>query len=122
MARLDTTQWFPDLSARLGWTPETPTIHDAIGRHGYFPNAEDPDQAAETWAALGFDAAEVDEWLSARCFDPHAARDLSDAGVSPRLAAVKTSAGTPHFVDTIGYKLSDHQLELAEALTLLGLS
>lgn len=41
-----------------------------------------PDDTAEAWIESGFEAHEVEQWLSARCFDPSAARDLADAGVS----------------------------------------
>jgi hypothetical protein len=96
------------------------TIRDVIERHGYFAHGGNPDDAAETWAASGFEAREVDEWLLARCFNPSAARDLADAGVSPELARMKTSAGAGNYTDTVGFKVSDCDLETDEARELVG--
>jgi hypothetical protein len=49
---------------------------------------------AEAWAEAGFDPDEVEEWLAADCFDPDAARDLADRGVTPETARTpfRTSA------------------------------
>ncbi len=96
------------------------TIRDVIERHGYFAHAGNPDDTAETWAESGFEAHEVDEWLLARCFNPSAARDLADAGVTPELARMKTSAGAGDYVDTIGFKVSNGDLEADEARDLAG--
>jgi len=96
------------------------TIRAVVERHGYFAHAGNPDDAAETWAAVGFEAHEVDEWLAARCFDPNVARDLADAGVAPEMARTKTGAGRGDYVDTIGFKVSDGDLEVEEARDLVG--
>lgn len=112
---------FPDLAARLGWASRTPTISETVRKHAALPNAADPDAAAAAWAECGFAAGEVDAWLKARCFDPGVARELADLGMSPKLAATKTSAGAGHLVDTVGFKVCDSQLEIGEACTLLGL-
>lgn len=69
------------------------TVRDVIERHGHFAHGGNPDDTAETWIESGFEAHEVEEWLSARCFDPNVARDLADAGVSPVDARMKTGAG-----------------------------
>jgi hypothetical protein len=96
------------------------TIRDVIERHGHFAHGGNPDDAAETWAESGFEADEVEEWLRARCFNPSAARDLADAGVTPAMAAMKTEAGAADFVDTVGFKVSDGDLEVEEARDLVG--
>jgi hypothetical protein len=96
------------------------TIRDVIERHGYFAHGGNPDDAAETWAESGFEAPEVEEWLLARCFNPSAARDLADAGVTPELARMKTSAGAGNYTDTVGFKVADCDLEADEARELVG--
>ncbi len=96
------------------------TIRDVIEQHGHFAHGGNPDDTAETWSESGFEAHEVDEWLQARCFDPSAARDLADAGVTPEMARMKTSAGSGDFVDTVGFKVSTGDLEVDEARDLAG--
>lgn len=96
------------------------TIRDVIERHGHFAHGGNPDDAAETWAESGFEADEVEEWLRARCFNPSAARDLADAGVTAEMAAMKTEAGAGDFVETVGFKVSDGDLEVEEARDLVG--
>jgi hypothetical protein len=96
------------------------TVRDVIERHGYFAHGGNPDDAAETWAESGFEAHEVEEWLRARCFNPSAARDLADSGVTADLAQMKTSAGSSDYVDTVGFKVSDGDLEVEEARDLVG--
>lgn len=96
------------------------TVRDVIEEHGHFAHGGNPDDAAETWSESGFEAHEVDEWLQARCFDPSAARDLADAGVTPEMARMKTSAGSEEFVDTVGFKVSTGDLEVDEARDLVG--
>jgi hypothetical protein len=96
------------------------TIRDVIERHGHFAHGGNPDDATETWAEVGFEADEVQEWLQARCFDPNSARDLCDAGVTPEMARMKTSAGAGDYTDTVGFKVSDGDLEVEEARDLVG--
>ncbi len=96
------------------------TIRDVIEAHGHFAHGGNPDDAAETWAESGFEAHEVEEWLNARCFDPNAARDLADAGVTAEMARMKTSAGAGDYVETVGFKVSDGDLEAEEARDLVG--
>lgn len=96
------------------------TIRDVIERHGHFAHGGNPDDTAETRAESGFEAHEVDEWLLARCFDPNAARDLADAGVTAEMARMKTEAGAGDFVDMVGFKVSDGDLEVEEARDLVG--
>jgi hypothetical protein len=98
------------------------TIRQVIEQHGYFAHGGNPDDAAVTWAESGFGANEVEEWLKARCFHPSAARDLADAGVTPELASLKTDEGRGEYLDTVGFKVSDGDLEVEEARDLLGVS
>ncbi len=98
------------------------TIRAVIENHGYFAHGGNPDDAAETWAESGFDATEVDRWLTARCFNPSAARDLADAGVSPELGGMRTDAGSGTYTDTVGFKVADGDLEVEEARDLVGVS
>ncbi len=99
------------------------SIRDVIEERGYFATGGgDSYLTAETWAEAGFDWAEVEEWLKARCFDPGAARDLSDAGVTPEMASIRTDAGRGDYVDTVGFKVSDGDLEVEEARDLVGAS
>jgi hypothetical protein len=98
------------------------TIRQVIERHGRFAHGGNPDDAAETWAESGFEADQVEEWLRARCFHPSAARDLADAGVTPDMASVKTEVGRGEYVDTVGFKVSDGDLEVEEARDLLGVT
>ena len=95
------------------------TIRDVIESHGNFAHGGNPDDTAETWLDVGFDTHEVEEWLRARCFDPNTARDLADAGVTPEMASIKTEAGRGDYVDTIGFKVSDNDLEVDEARELV---
>jgi hypothetical protein len=96
------------------------TIRDVIEAHGHFAHGGNPDDTAETWSESGFEAPEVQEWLNARCFDPNAARDLADAGVTAEMARMKTSAGAADYLDTVGFKVSDGDLEVEEARDLVG--
>jgi hypothetical protein len=96
------------------------TIHDVIEHHGHLANLGNPDDTTDTWAAAGFDAHEVDEWLNAACFAPDAAQDLADAGVTPRQAAMKTKAGAGDYTDTVGFKVSNGDLGVDEARELVG--
>jgi hypothetical protein len=96
------------------------TVRDVIVKHGAFAHGGDPESTAEAWEEAGFGADEVDEWLLARCFIPGAARDLADAGVTPLAARMRTSAGSGDYVDTVGFKVADGDLEPEEARDLVG--
>ncbi|MFN8163341.1 MAG: hypothetical protein U0R26_05825 [Solirubrobacterales bacterium] len=98
------------------------TIRDVIENHGHFAHGGNPDDAAETWAEAGFNAHEVEEWLMARCFRPDAARDLADAGVTAEMARMKTTAGSGDYFDSVGFKVSDGDLEVEEARDLVGVT
>lgn len=95
------------------------TIGAVVEGHGHFAHGGNPDATAEAWAQSGFEAHEVDGWLRARCFDPNAARYLTDSGVSAADASMKTEAGAGDYTDTVGFKVSAGDLELEEARDLL---
>jgi len=69
----------------------------------------DPDVAAKAWANAGFDDAMTARWLKARCFDPDAARALTDLGVKPEQAATRTRDGGD-YLDTVAYKVANGDL------------
>ena len=96
------------------------TVREVITNPGTFAHGGDPDSTAEAWEASGFGANEVDEWLLARCLLPGAARDLADAGVTPQATRMRTSAEAGAYVDTVGFKVSDGDLEPEEARDLVG--
>ncbi len=98
------------------------TIRDVIEKQGHFAHGGNPDDTVEAWAETGLEPGEVEEWLNARCFDPNAARDLTDAGVSAADARMKTDAGGGEYTDTVGFKVSAGDLEPEEARDLLGVT
>ena len=73
------------------------TVEDVIERWDYFAHHGDLVAAVEAWEETGMEAGEVEEWLSARCFDADAAEDLDDVGPrawprrGPRPGAAATS-------------------------------
>ncbi len=75
----------------------------------------DPRAAAKAWTAAGFDDEEATRWLEARCFDPQAARELSDLGVTPGQASRKTRDGRRDYRDTIAFKVSSGDLSARQA-------
>jgi hypothetical protein len=95
------------------------TIRAVIESHGHFAHSGDPDGTARAWAELGFEAREVDQWLSARCFDPNAARSLAAVGVDTADARMKTEAGAGDYTDTVGFKASAGDIEAEEARALI---
>jgi hypothetical protein len=96
------------------------TIRNVIQRYGRDAHAGDPDGTADAWAEIGVSAAEVEEWLHARCFNPSAAEDMTDAGIAPWMAMMKTDAGSGGYVDTVGFKVANGDLEVEEARDLVG--
>lgn len=66
--------------------------------------------AAQQWTAAGFDDELTARWLQARCFDPQAARGLSELGVTPEQSAVRTRDGGGDYIDTIGFKVANGDL------------
>ena len=75
-----------------------------------------PEEAARAWIEAGFDdAEEVEAWLAARCFTAAGAQALERAGITPEQASLRTRAGTGDYEETIGYKLSNGDLDFDEA-------
>ncbi len=68
-----------------------------------------------TRAEAGFEVGEVDDWLRAGCFNPDAAEDMDEVGISPPMASIQTGAGTGSYVDTVAYKVAASDLGLQEA-------
>lgn len=97
-------------------------IRDVIERHAYFAHGGDPDAAVEAWWETGFEAHEVEEWLSARCFSPDTARDLGDAGLTSEMACMPTRDGAGDYVGTVAFKASDGDLGVDEARGLAGVA
>ena len=88
------------------------TSVDTIKRYGELADrGEDPADVAQAWTDAEFDDEETAKWLDARCFDPEAARDLADLGVTPGQASKRTRDGAGEsYIDTIAYKVSMKQL------------
>ncbi|HWI08226.1 MAG TPA: hypothetical protein VNT54_12025 [Solirubrobacteraceae bacterium] len=92
------------------WQHEKTSV-DTIKRFGELADrGDDPRKAARAWSAEGFDDEEAAQWLEARCFDPQAARDLADLGVTPGQAGKRTRDGRGDYIDTIAFKVSSGDL------------
>ena len=78
-----------------------PELADRVG---------DAEEAARAWTDAGFDDEATSRWRTARCFDPEAARELADAGVTPEQASKRTRDGGGGYVDTIAFKVSSGDL------------
>ena len=98
------------------------TIRDVVERHGEFAHGGDPQSSVEAWEETGLSAAEVGEWLASRCFDPGAAEDMADAGITAEMAAMHTHAGSGGYADTVAFKVAAGDIEVEEARQLLGVS
>jgi hypothetical protein len=85
---------------------------DTIRRYGDLADrGEGPAAAAKAWTEAGFDDEMTTRWLEARCFDPEAAREMGELGVSPEQASKRTRDGAGEsYIDTIAYKVSMGQL------------
>jgi hypothetical protein len=90
----------------------TSTKADTINRFGeLFDDGDDPAEVAKRWNDAGFDDEATERWLQARCFDPEAARDLTDLGITPGQASKRTRDGAGEsYIDTIAYKVAKGQL------------
>ena len=104
-------------AARMGYNgdmshwSQSRTSVDTIGRYGELADrGEDPAVAAKAWTDAGFDDEQTAKWLEARCFDPQAARDLADLGVTPGQAAKRTRDGRRDYLDTIAFKVASGDL------------
>jgi hypothetical protein len=88
------------------------TSVDTIRRYGELADrGEDVAVAAKAWTDAGFDDETTGRWLDARCFDPEAARDLADLGVTPGQASKRTRDGAGgDYIDTIAFKVANGDL------------
>jgi hypothetical protein len=88
------------------------TSTDTIARHGDLALQGDDDvrAVARAWTDAGFDDDETAKWLEARCFDPQAARDLSDLAVTAGQASKRTRDGRRDYLDTIAFKVASGDL------------
>jgi hypothetical protein len=101
-------------------TPQQMLLHligETLSRHGDDAlRSTSVEAAARAWLDAGFaDAEEVDEWLSARCFDPRHAQTLDAAGITPEQGALRTRAGRADYEETVACKFSRGDLTLEEA-------
>lgn len=83
----------------------TTLFSDALSAIGPRWEDQSPSELAKDWAHFGFDPAEVDRWLAARCFSPMAARDLRCNGLTAERAGQVTAEGGGG-PETIGFKVS----------------
>lgn len=75
-----------------------------------------PEVAAQAWTDAGFGDEMTARWLRARCFDPSAARDLAEFGVTPEQAACRTrDGGKEPYLDTIAFKVANGDLTVRQA-------
>lgn len=95
-----------------------------IKQHGDFAYGNSsPEDVAIEWDDYDFQAEEVDAWLTARCFCPDAAHELTESDISPEQAGEITDEKVGGYVDTIGYKISNNDLDIDEVIELIdGLS
>lgn len=90
-------------------TPETHV--ETIREWGEFADrGGSAEIAAERWTHAGFDDEMTARWLQARCFDPDAARGLSELGVTPEQSAARTRDGGGGYIDTIAFKVANGDL------------
>lgn len=65
---------------------------------------------AMAWTEAGFDDEATASWLEARCFDPGAAHELAELGVTPKQATARTRDGGEGGVETIAHKVASGEL------------
>jgi hypothetical protein len=93
------------------YQPAAKTSPETIERYGPLADRGDvAEVAAMAWTEAGFEDAMTARWLCARCFDARAARALTELGVTPEQAAVRTRDGGDGHVDTIGWKVANRAL------------
>jgi hypothetical protein len=93
------------------YEPSPETGADTIRQYGELADrGGDAEAAAQAWTEARFDDEATARWLTARCFDPDAARALADAGVTPEQASKRTRDGGGNYVDTIGFKVASGDL------------
>lgn len=96
--------------------PRASTGAETISRYGELATrGGEPGVAAQAWTDAGFDDALTARWLEARCFDPGAARALTDMGVTPEQAGVRTRDGGDRRPDTIASKVANGHLTPRQA-------
>jgi len=88
------------------------TSVDTIRRFGELADrGDDPALAAKAWTSAQFDDEMTARWLQARCYDPQAARELADLGVTPEQASKRTRDGAGgSYIDTIAFKVAKGDL------------
>lgn len=93
------------------YRPPARTEPETIRRYGApAERGASAEVAAQAWSDAGFDDELAARWLSARCFDPQAARALAELGVSPEQAAARTRDGGDGRLDTIAFKVASGEL------------
>jgi len=100
------------------------TKAETIERFGELAErGEDCADVAKRWTDAGFDDETTERWLQARCFDPGAARDLADLGVTPGQASKRTRDGAGEsYIDTIAYKVAMGHLSARQGAARAGSS
>lgn len=87
------------------------TSVETIQRYGEFAVRDgSPEAVAQAWTDAGFDDVMTARWLEARCFDPDAARALTNLGVTPGQASARTRDGGDRSIGTIGEKVAKGDL------------
>lgn len=93
------------------YEPGPSTGAETIRRYAEIADrGEGPESTAAAWTAAGFDDEATAGWLEAGCFDPGAARDLAELGVTPKQAAVRTRDGGDGGIETIARKVASGDL------------
>ena len=90
-----------------------------IESHGDFAHGGDPEGTAEDWEAYDISPREADEFLDARTFEPSVAADLLEEGYGHLDAAEEVDIGSGDYSDTLGYKVSNGDLSLDDAIEYL---
>lgn len=93
------------------------TIAAILRAAGEFAHGGTPDTTAGQWHLFGFEPAEVIAWLTARVFDPTAAKQLRDLHISPERAATRITLSG--HTDTVGYAVSNGDMTARHAARML---
>jgi hypothetical protein len=93
---------------------------EVIKRYGDFAYGNDsPEEVAIEWDDWDISPEKADAWLSARCFTPEAAHQLEDYDITPEQAGKITEQGTGDYKDTVGYKVSNGDLTIEDAIEII---
>ena len=96
------------------------TMEEVIRHYGDWAHGGEPTKIIHEWEVARFTPDEADEWLAAGVFTAEAARTLADANVTPELAAKVADEEIGFgYCATIGYKLANNDVSLAEALNFI---